>query len=1025
MSNDVCITGLEALDVEELKMLVEKFFYAGNTAQELTQEEFRDAFHSVVKNKARLDDEEIEKLFLHIDVNASGSVDWYELADYFAALTESDLTCTGKGTGNRFIHKCSRSKLDQKEWHHRGMITKIVPHPTLDRYYTAADDGTVKAWSASTLDHVATVHNGSVSCTDICFLPKSEVLAVASRDNLVTLYNSNTNRPRLSLKGKHRVVKTMTDEASAKVDVTIRRQLRVAEGTALPTFVPDEPAAGALADGQSSSVGRRKEAKGKETTLLQRMWAASKAYEQFDVAVVPAMTSVCTGLGHYRCSDDGAYSGKEILLLGLENGQVLSFDDILQDSDDTSSGVAATEVAGLKGASKLIAASCAKNGQRNVLQPRNTWGFHRKATTVISPMQDKECVFTASMDSDVHVVQIEKGVKLKTLHGSGQPASRFSGLNAERHARGVTQVDYSPDLKLLVTVGFERHCLVWNPFVSTPLASLSGHMGRLVAARFNEKDYQIVTLCSDKITRIWDVRTYRVIQQERDPTTGVLPAKSSSSRFNRLNVTSSTPGAMIFDAKRNVVVTGTVSLQVRPMASAAGKAEASEAKAQVHFLVYSASFGQIITGNPGSVAVWTVAPVKALQLTFPVPGGVAGMCLDLEERRLIVANRDHGTLQCWNFGNGQLLRTFAPPRGAVVDAGYNDAGVVFASLARPDSSSKTMRLVIAAGTKSARVYRDTEPSNDCWISVSLAAINGATAVQCAQSHSVIVFGSATGHVATLSLDTIVAYPKCRVIVPSRVLTEHVSLGLRPLHPPVADFIVEAELSLLPTADNLPPDPSTALGSGKPAVDSPKRAQSGGKPPHGSSPGEDPASPGRATRRLGRGLSRIERSMQGLGKRIEAMVGLPWAKHFWVTAEGHGLVRLWDLKHHELLLVWKSVFGDDEAIYAMAACPVHRTLIIGDEAGYLSVYDLSGVVEGAAVAAGDIRKIRCFRCCAGGVAALSVLPPGPGKGGECPPCFSTDFEGCYYANWIRKPTVCLVASAAAVFVINTEGFLLQV
>ena len=183
-------SSLEVLSVDELRLLVEKFFFSGKVAQELTQEEFIDAFRSVASDKSRINEEDLLKLFLHIDANASGAIDWCELAEYFSALTRNEGGLAS--TLSISINKHLKSKRQQKEVYHKGKVTRIVPHPDLNVYYSAAEDGAVKVWDADTLEHTGTLHNGSVCCNDICYLPRSDVLAVSTADNLVTLYNCKT-----------------------------------------------------------------------------------------------------------------------------------------------------------------------------------------------------------------------------------------------------------------------------------------------------------------------------------------------------------------------------------------------------------------------------------------------------------------------------------------------------------------------------------------------------------------------------------------------------------------------------------------------------------------------------------------------------------------------------------------------------------------------------------------------------------------------------------------------------------------
>lgn len=60
--------------------------------------------------------------------------------------------------------------------------------------------------------------------------------------------------------------------------------------------------------------------------------------------------------------------------------------------------------------------------------------------------------------------------------------------------------------------GLDRYALLSSPFGSKPIAILPNHSASLESIAINDHNFQIVTLCTDKTVRIWDIRNYKCLQ---------------------------------------------------------------------------------------------------------------------------------------------------------------------------------------------------------------------------------------------------------------------------------------------------------------------------------------------------------------------------------------------------------------------------------------------------------------------------------------------------------------------------------
>ena len=77
---------------------------------------------------------------------------------------------------------------------------------------------------------------------------------------------------------------------------------------------------------------------------------------------------------------------------------------------------------------------------------------------------------------------------------------------------------WSATFKVLISCGCERTIPLRNPYGGggAPLTALQGHTASVVALAVNDDDGQLVSCSVDKQIKVWDLRTYRVMQSLED-----------------------------------------------------------------------------------------------------------------------------------------------------------------------------------------------------------------------------------------------------------------------------------------------------------------------------------------------------------------------------------------------------------------------------------------------------------------------------------------------------------------------------
>ena len=110
----------------------------------LDMEEFLEAFGEVLGKN--LTHEQLTHLFMKIDANSDGSVDWDEFTNFMLLENQANADMSDRSYTER-LQEQAPSSLDPnpKHVHHRDMMDGILQLPSNDRLFTHARDGTVPA----------------------------------------------------------------------------------------------------------------------------------------------------------------------------------------------------------------------------------------------------------------------------------------------------------------------------------------------------------------------------------------------------------------------------------------------------------------------------------------------------------------------------------------------------------------------------------------------------------------------------------------------------------------------------------------------------------------------------------------------------------------------------------------------------------------------------------------------------------------------------------------------------------------
>ncbi|WIA12480.1 hypothetical protein OEZ85_012515 [Tetradesmus obliquus] len=179
----------DEINLESLKLLKEIFEAADEDGSgELDIDEFCAKLgpHLGVNLKRQ----QVAQLFMKIDADAGGTVDWDEFTNYMF-LEKAQAAAGDSAADNwRLFPADFRDKNEASAYHHE-QVDRLYFCGAIDKYISCGRDGSFRLWNAADLKHVKTVNNGSSWITDCLYLPLSRKMVFTTMDRAITYYDIN------------------------------------------------------------------------------------------------------------------------------------------------------------------------------------------------------------------------------------------------------------------------------------------------------------------------------------------------------------------------------------------------------------------------------------------------------------------------------------------------------------------------------------------------------------------------------------------------------------------------------------------------------------------------------------------------------------------------------------------------------------------------------------------------------------------------------------------------------------------
>lgn len=178
---------------------------------------------------------------------------------------------------------------------------------------------------------------------------------------------------------------------------------------------------------------------------------------------------------------------------------------------------------------------------------------------------------------------------------------------------------------------------MWDPFTLGALSYLYGHNTSVQDLTINEDRHHLISLGTDKVVKIWDIRTYACIQTIFDKI-----CYRPEDRLTFIHFDKTTNNILLGSRKINLwfvsPIHNIIILQFKTQEEIKTSHEYS-----VSFALYNAEFEAVVSGDDGSfISVWDIENGKLMSKFGDAHGKakITAGCFDSTQRRLISSGSD-------------------------------------------------------------------------------------------------------------------------------------------------------------------------------------------------------------------------------------------------------------------------------------------------------------------------------------------------------------------------------------------------
>ncbi|MBE9212932.1 hypothetical protein IQ247_09560 [Plectonema cf. radiosum LEGE 06105] len=525
----------------------------------------------------------------------------------------------------------------------------------------------------------------------VSFSPNGKMLASASSDNTVKLWNSETGKEIRTLTGHIKIVKGVSFSPNGKmlVSASSDRTIKLWDaytGKLIKTLTGHTDSVNGISfspDGKtiaSASGDNTVKLWNTDTGELIKILARHTNFV-LSISFSPDGKTIASASADNTIKLWDADTGKEIKTLRghqnvvrevsfSANGKTLASasDDKTVKLWNTDSGEPIKTLAGHK--SEVYGISFSPDGKilasasRDKMvklwntdsgEPIKTLIGHRSTVYGVSFSRDGKTIASASADNTVKLWNTDSDEPIKTLVG---------------HTNWVNGASFSPNAKMLASASGDNTVKLWNTDTGELIKTLTEHKNYVYAASFSPNGKILASASGDQTVKLWDADTGKLI-------------KTLTGHKNEVRELSFNPNVKILasaSGDQTIKLWDTDSGKLIKTLIGHGNA------------VYGVSFspdGKILASASGdtTVKLWNTDSGKVIKTLTGHTSEVLGVSFSPDGKILASASRDT-TVKLWNTDSGELIQTLAEHGDTVFGVSFSPDGKILVSA----SADKTVKL---------------------------------------------------------------------------------------------------------------------------------------------------------------------------------------------------------------------------------------------------------------------------------------------------------------------------------------------